>query len=79
MVGGEGFLQEDDTGLGVGIGMQGFHRGDNTGRDLGVWRMTDSSGIQDLLGHTQGVMEREGGQGPGRGRLGSVLDDQGWI
>lgn len=40
--------------------------------------MTDSGGIQDLLGHTQGVMER-GGQGPGRGGLGSVLDDQGWI
>lgn len=54
-------------------------RVDNTGRDLGVWRMTDSRGIQDLLGGTQGAMEREGGQGPGRGRLGSVLDDQGWI
>lgn len=40
--------------------------------------MTDSGGIQDLLGHTQGAMER-GGQGPGRGGLGSVLDDQGWI
>lgn len=24
MAGGEGFLEEDDTGLGVGIGMQGF-------------------------------------------------------
>lgn len=44
-----------------------------------MWRMTDSRGIQDLLGGTQGAMEREGGQGPGRGRLGSVLDDQGWI
>lgn len=42
VVGGKGFLQEVGTGLGVGMGMQGF-RGDNTGRDLGVWRMTDSA------------------------------------
>lgn len=75
MAGGEGFLEEDDSGLAVMVDRQGFHPGekkgvcghgaDGTGRGLGVWQVTESRDTRDVPEDLQPERDGVGGyRGP---------------